>query len=153
MSTAAAAELGLLDTNVLVYAMDEESEFNASSRSLLLRAADGGPEERPCATPQVFAEFFAVVTSPRRVRSPRTPDEALKAIEQFIVLPSLAVLPVPVDLAPRWIALVRTHQLSAARVFGAQLVATMLANGGRRIYTFDQAHFEPFIDVEVVTPR
>jgi len=153
MSTAAAAELALLDTNLFVYAVDEESEFHAASRGLLLRAGDAAAQERLCAAPQVLAEFFAVVTSPRRVRNPRTPEEALSAVERFIALPNLAVLPVPVDLVPRWIALVRAHQLSASRVFDAQLAATMLANGVPRIYTYDRGHFECFPGIEVVTPQ
>jgi len=56
MSTAAAAELALLDTNLLVYGVDEESEFHAASRGLLLRAGDAAAEERLCAAPRVLAK-------------------------------------------------------------------------------------------------
>lgn len=153
MTTSAAAEYALLDTNVLVYALDKESDFHGASRTLLLRAADKSWPERLCTTPQVLAEFFAVVTNPRRVRHPRTPLEALAAIEQFTLLPNLCVLPIPVDVVLRWGALVREQQLSASRVFDAQLAATILANGVHRIYTFDHKHFECFAELEVLTPQ
>lgn len=152
MTTVADANGALLDTNVLVYAFDKESPFHAASRTLVLRAADGAWHERLCTTPQVLAEFFAVVTNPRRVFHSRTPDEALAAVEYLTALPNLVLLPVPVDVVSRWISLVQVNQLAAARVFDAQLAATMLANGVRRIYTFDRAHFECFAGIEVATP-
>jgi len=153
MTTSAAVESALLDTNVLVYALDQESPFHSAARTLLLRAADTAWQERLCVTPQVLAEFFAVVTNPRRVRSPRSPEEALRALEQFIALPNLTVLAVPVDVVSRWVPLVRAHRLGASRVFDAQLAATIVANGVRRIYTFDRAHFECFAELEVITPQ
>lgn len=58
----------------------------------------------------------------------------------------------PGDVVARWLALVRVNRLAAARVFDAQLAATMLANGVRRIDTFDRAHFECFAGMEVATP-
>ncbi len=153
MTTSAVADLALLDTNVLVYALDEQSAFHTAARKILLRACGSASQERLCVTPQVCAEFFAVVTNARRVQHPRTPTEALMAVEQFMALPNLSVLPVPVDVVSRWIALVRGHNLSASRVFDAQLAATALANGVNRVYTFDRAHFECFGDLEVVTPH
>jgi hypothetical protein len=37
-------------------------------------------------------------------------------------------------------------------VFDLQLVATMLGNGVRRIYTFNAKDFEPFQELEVIVP-
>ena len=39
-----------------------------------------------------------------------------------------------------------------ADVFDLQLVATMLANGVSRIYTFNGADFESFSELAVITP-
>jgi len=153
MSSFAVTEPALLDTNILVYAVDAQSAYHAACRPLLLQAADNHSSEPLCVTPQVLAEFFAVVTNARRVRNPRAPDEAARAVDQIMTLPNLTVLPIPVDIFSRWVSLVRTHRLSGSRVFDAQLVATMLANGVRRIYTLDRAHFECFPDIEVVSPR
>jgi predicted nucleic acid-binding protein len=143
-----------LDTNILVYAVDEQSGFHAVCRDLLTDAS----RERPggglyCVTPQVLAEFFAVVTSPRRVKNPRSAGETLEVIERLLGLPGLAVLPIPVDVVFRWVSLVRAYELRSSDVFDAQLVATMLANGVRKIYTFDRPHFQRFSDLQVLTPQ
>lgn len=48
--------------------------------------------------PQNLAEFYAIVTNARRVSTPRTPEEALAVIEQFLERPGLELL--PKDSAP-----------------------------------------------------
>jgi hypothetical protein len=48
-------------------------------------------------------------------------------------------------LAPR-------RPVAGADVFDLQLVATMLANGVSRIYTFNGADFEVFQELTVATP-
>jgi predicted nucleic acid-binding protein len=153
VTTPAALELAVLDTNLLVYALDQESAFHQVSRALLLKGTARDSEERFGVTPQILAEFFAVVTDPRRVRNPRTPQEALDAVERLMALPGLAVLAIPVDIVPRWVALARQYPIRGPEVFDMQLVATMLANGVRRIYTFNRGHFAHFSEIEAVTPQ
>jgi toxin-antitoxin system PIN domain toxin len=143
----------MLDTNVLVYAFDQQSKFHNASRTLLVKAADAESQGHYSVTPQILAEFFAVVTNPRRVHNPRTPQEALDVIERLMALPHLTVLAVPIDVVSRWVKLIRIHQVRGSAVFDTQLAATMLANGVRKIYTFDRAHFEHFSEIEIVTPQ
>lgn len=52
----------------------------------------------------------------------------------------------------RWIELAEKHKVTGADVFDLQLVATMLQNGVRRIYTYNRGDFEVFDELEVVTP-
>jgi len=73
------ANLALVDTNVLVYALYAESEHHAACRALLDRAQAG--ELSLCFALQTLAEFYAVVTDSRRVTVPRSPAEALAAVE------------------------------------------------------------------------
>ncbi|MGD0382586.1 MAG: TA system VapC family ribonuclease toxin [Thermoguttaceae bacterium] len=153
MTTTAAPELAMLDTNVLVYAFDQQSNFHNASRTLLVKAADADSQEHYCVAPQILAEFFAVVTNPRRVHNPRTPHEALDVIERLMALPRLTILAVPIDVVARWVKLIRMHQVRSSAVFDTQLAATMQANGVRKIYTFDRAHFEHFSEIEIVTPQ
>jgi len=75
----------LLDTNVLVYALDEESPHHVPSRAVLERASRGDGDYR--LSSQILAEFFAVVTNPRRVRAPRAAIEAVEAIDAFLAMP------------------------------------------------------------------
>jgi len=143
--------LALVDTNVLVYAVDTEAKQHAVSRALLVQARD--PGAGLCVTPQNLAEFYAVLSDRRRVRSPRSPTETVHAITDLLSLPGLALLAVPVDVAKRFIDLLQRHVIVAQHTFDAYLVATMLGNGVTRIHTFNAADFAAFNEIEVLIPR
>jgi len=139
----------LVDTNVLVYALLPDVPEHAASRALLDRAQNG--DASLCVTPQVFAEFYAVVTDSRRVTVPRQPAEALDAIRQYLTLPGLRLLPVP-DVVTRWVKLVEDHPVTRGAVFDRQLAGTMLGNGVTRIYTYNRPDFEVLEGIEALTP-
>jgi predicted nucleic acid-binding protein len=44
------------------------------------------------------------------------------------------------------------HAVEGAGVFDLQIVATMLANGVQRIYTFNPGDFQVFAELTVVAP-
>jgi predicted nucleic acid-binding protein len=111
------------------------SEFYAASDALLERTKTAGAGL--CIAPQNLAEFYAIVTNARRVATPRTPEEALAVIEQFLERPGLELIPVPADIVARWVELVRRHPVVGGDLFEIQLIATMLGNGITRIYTFN----------------
>src|SRR4029077_5334807 len=84
-------EPGLVDTNVLVYALDADAAQHASSRALL--EADRAASVTLYVTSQIICEFYSVVTNPRRVAKPCSPAAALAAISSLLGF--LRVLPVP----------------------------------------------------------
>lgn len=143
-------KLALVDTNILVYALFKKSEHHAAARGLLDRAQDG--EIELCLTAQILAEFYAVVSDPRRVTKARKPEEALQTIEKLLNMPGLTLLPFPMDVVYRWMALVRRYPAAGAAIFDVQIVATMIGNGVHRIYTLNRTHFEKFAEIEVLTP-
>jgi predicted nucleic acid-binding protein len=59
------ADRVVVDANILVYAVYRDTPQYAASRAWLERAARG--EAEICLTSQVLAEFFAIVTNPKRV--------------------------------------------------------------------------------------
>src|SRR5262249_48891315 len=140
----------LLDTNVLVYAFFPAVPHHAASRGLVDGAKNAGAGL--CVAPQNLVEFFAVVTDPRRVTQPKTSDQALPAVDDFLPLPGLTLLLVPADLIARWAQLLRQVAASKKRAFDTQLVATMLGNGVQKIYTFNTADFQHFPGIQVLTP-
>ena len=142
--------LALLDTNVLVYAVDTAAKHHAASQALLNQAAV--PDSHLCVSPQNFVEFYAVVTDHRRVKNPQPPSQAAQAIKVFLELPGLALLPVPIDVTKRFGDLVDRYPVVAQHAFDAYLVATMLGNGVTRIYAFNAVHFESFDPIEVLVP-
>ena len=139
-----------VDTNVLVYATYEDMEHHRASSHLLDQAPHG---QLPlCASPQVLAELYATITNPRRVSHPFSPEEAIEVVQRFVGMPGLALLPMPSDLVTRWLALARGHPVTGRRIFDLQLIATMLASGVNRIYTYNRSDFEPFEEIEVLSP-
>lgn len=140
----------LADTNVLVYAHFPTAPHYTASRVLLDQAKNPGAEL--CLAPQNLAEFYAIVTSPKRVSPAKSVDDALAAIDDLLALPGLSLLPVPPDVVARWTQLVRQHRVIGRKVFDVQLVATMVGNGVRKIYTFNVADFQLFPGIQVLTP-
>jgi toxin-antitoxin system PIN domain toxin len=141
-------EPGIVDANVLVYAMDADAPQHAASRALLQAARD--PSTTLYVTSQVLCEFYSVVTNARRVPQPRSPADAIGAISGLLAF--LHVLPIPARAVEGWLDLLQRRPVTGGDVFDLQLVATMLANDVQRIYTFNAKDFEPFPELAVVTP-
>lgn len=79
------AELALVDTNVLVYALFAQRPEHAASLALLESAGDSGANL--AVAPQNLAEFYAVVTNPRRVSTPLSAVTACAEVEKLTTLP------------------------------------------------------------------
>ncbi len=49
-------------------------------------------------------------------------------------------------------ALVQRRPVVGPDLYDLQLIATMLGNGVRRIYTYNAQDFTPFVELEVIIP-
>jgi predicted nucleic acid-binding protein len=103
-------EFAALDTNALIYSLYADAEHHRVARLLLEQAKS--PHAAFCLTPQVLAEFYSVVTNPRRVTEAKSPDAVLDAITNLLAMPGLTLLPFPLDLVSRWMALLRQHPVT-----------------------------------------
>jgi predicted nucleic acid-binding protein len=142
------SEPGIIDANVLVYAMDAEAVQHSAARALVEAARDGSAVLY--VTSQIFCEFYSVVTNARRVAKPRSSAEALNAIAGFTAF--LHVLPTPARAVVILIDLLRRKPVLGGDVFDLQLVATMQANNIHRIYTFNTEDFTAFSELSVIAP-
>ena len=143
-------EPGLLDANILVYAMDVGAPQHTASQRLLQAARN--PATVLYLISQVLCEFYSIVTNPRRIAVPYSPAEALQAIEALLALPGIRLLRTPEHAVRIWIGLLQRHPVTGSAVFDLQLVATMLANGIQRIYTFNTKDFQVFRELTVIAP-
>jgi len=141
-------EAGVVDANVLVYAMDADASQHIPSRTLLEAARNGSATLY--VTPQILCEFYSIVTNARRVLKPRSSADALSAISGL--LDFLHVLPVPAHTAQGLMELLSRHPVTGGEIFDLQIVATMKAQGILRIYTFNADDFEVFSELEVIEP-
>lgn len=101
-------EPSLLDTNVLVYSASPSALQHQASRALL------ESKIKLCVAPQVLAEFYGVVTNPRRVTVPFSPSEARAFIRELAS--RVEVLPVPPSVVPRWTELAERHAIAGEGV-------------------------------------
>lgn len=143
-------EPGVLDANILAYAVNADAPQHAASRALLEAARD--PSIALYVTSQILCEFYSLITNPRRVAVASSPTEALGMISAMLAFPGLHVLPTPARAVVGWMELLRCHPVTGGDVFDLQIVATMLANGVQRIYTFNTGDFQVFPELTVVTP-
>jgi predicted nucleic acid-binding protein len=143
-------EPGLLDANVLAYAVNVDAPQHAASRALLEAASD--PSVTLYVTSQILCEFYSIITNPRRVAVASSSAEALSMISAMLAFPGLHVLPTPVRAVAGWMQLLERHPVTGGDVFDLQIVATMQANGIQRIYTFNVDDFNAFSELAVLTP-
>jgi predicted nucleic acid-binding protein len=143
-------EPGVLDANILAYAVDADAPQHAASRALLDAASDSFATLY--VTSQILCEFYSIVTNRRRVRAAISSAEALNIISSMLALPGLYVLPTPVRAVSGWMQLLQRHPVVGGDIFDLQIVATMQANAIQRIYTFNTDDFEVFPELAVVTP-
>jgi predicted nucleic acid-binding protein len=102
--------------------------------------------------PQVLNEFFAVVTDPKRVGSPRSQEEALLEIEKYHRSKNiLKIFPGP-DVIEKTLDLLKRYNTTKQGIFDLHLVATMLSNNVTRLYTYNQDHFAKFNEIQPLTP-
>lgn len=142
-------EPGVVDTHVLVYALDADAPQHAASRALL-DAARADASATLYVTSQILCEFYSIVTNPRRVSNPRPAVEALAAVADLLTF--LRVLPAPAHTVDGLLDLLRRHPMTGGDVFDVHIAATMLANGVQRIYTYNAADFAAFSELSIVAP-
>jgi toxin-antitoxin system PIN domain toxin len=138
-----------VDTNILVYAHRQDSEFHAPAGALLRTLAEGYAEWA-IAWPSVH-EFFAIVTHPRIYR-PATPvARALAQIEAWLGSPSLVLLG---ETARHWQslrALIVEAKIEGPKVHDARIAALCVQHGVRELLSADR-DFSRFPQIAVRNP-
>jgi len=144
------AEPGVVDANILVYAVNPDAPQHAAAYALLEAARD--PAVTLYVTSQILCEFYSVITNRKRVAVPTSPADAVVIISDFLAQPGLYVLPAPEKAVAGLLELLKRSAVTGSDVFDLQIVATMQANNIQRIYTFNAADFQRFSELAVITP-
>lgn len=140
----------VVDTNVLVHALDENSPFHAPCATALARW-----RTQPGAwfvTWGVLYEFVRLVTHPRKMRRPISVEAAWRLVEGLLASPGLRVL---VE-TPRHVEVARavideSPGLTGNLSHDLHIAVLMREHGVRTIYTRD-ADFFRFAFVEPIDP-
>lgn len=84
---------------------------------------------------------------------PYAPLDAVQFIETLLGYEHIRVLPISLEVSGRLIALLNTNGVKGPLVFDLQIVATMLAHGVTKLYTYNVRDFDRFAGLEVVEPN
>jgi predicted nucleic acid-binding protein len=145
------SETGLVDANVLVYAINENAEHHTVALKFVESGLNG---EIPISfTPQVFSEFFATVTNPKRITAVLSREDAVSEIENYFLKGEGDIVFIHQGTLDKMIELIKKYQVSAQDIFDLQIVATMLSNNITRIYTYNEKDFSRYTEIEVLNPE
>lgn len=142
-----------LDTNVLVMARFQAAPGHAIARERVQRAGQSGDALR--ISRQVLREYLATVTRPQSWSAPVPMDAALA--DMVALQAGFEILedgPRATEMLTR---LCRDVAVAGRQIHDANIVATMLAHGERRLLTFNGRDFRRYgarIElIPVETPR
>ncbi|NPV79250.1 MAG: PIN domain-containing protein [Firmicutes bacterium] len=139
----------LVDTNVLVHAINTDAPQHEMSRALVkavqTRRLDGA------LLPQILLEFFAIITDGRRVARPLGAKEAWEQVKLLKVI--FPVLDAGLKSLEYLKDAVTEGKVKGSDIFNAYLVAQMRACGISVICTYNTRDFQKYSGIIVQTPE
>ena len=140
----------LFDSNILVYANNEDSPFHGPCKKLVEEAINGSFPAY--IAHQNLLELYAVVTDKRRVESPLTPEEARILINFYLTAESVSVLYPSSTTFSILCKLIADHTPLSHGIFDLVLVALMIENNIKTIHTANTRHFCNFKEITAISP-
>jgi len=125
-----------VDTNILIYAHREESDWHSAAFANVRLLAEG---KAPWAIPwPCIHEFLAIVTHPR-IFSPPTPlPAALAQIEAWLESPSLVMLSEPAGYWTTLSATLKAGKISGPQVHDARIASLCLQHDISELWSADR---------------
>ncbi len=125
-----------VDTNILIYAHRQDSEWHDPAERAVRALAQGVAAWAipwPC-----LHEFLAITTHPRIFRTPTPLPAALDQVDAWLESPSLVMLAEDDDYWPTLRALVVEARLDGPRVHDARVAALCLRHAVGELWTADR---------------
>jgi toxin-antitoxin system PIN domain toxin len=138
-----------LDTNVLVYAHREDSQWHDAAAT---RIAELAERRAPWAIPwPCIHEFLAIATHPQIYKPPSSPEEAIEQVEAWLESPSLVLLSESPDHWRTLRACIEEGHVSGPQVHDARIAALCRQHGILELWTVDR-DFSRFPGLPVRNP-
>jgi toxin-antitoxin system PIN domain toxin len=125
----------VVDTNILVYAIREETQYHLKAKKKLFKLANG---DEPWGIP-IFClgEYLRLLTHPK-VFTPPTPIKlALDNLQSLLETPSCSLLLANSNFGSFFVDECLSIEAMGNQVFDVQIVALMRSLGCKRILTLD----------------
>jgi toxin-antitoxin system PIN domain toxin len=137
------------DANVLLYASDETSAYHSQARVFLEQVASGD-ELVYLFWPTVMA-YLRIATHPAIFEKPLPPADAVANVDQLLALPHVQTIGEQDRFWPSYRRLAAEADARGNLVPDAHLVALMVENGVRTIWTHDR-DYRRFSSIEPRDP-
>lgn len=137
----------LFDSNVLVYAHNQDSPFHQECASLIKSVENN--KIKGVLAQQNLLEFYSIVTDNRRTTKPLPPQIAQEIVYEYlnssfkIIVPTKETFSITSDLNNKL-------KVINGKIFDIYLVATMLSNSIRTIVTANIKDFAIFPALKVL---
>ena len=131
-----------IDTNIFVNSRIPDAPEHEVARQRLTRALQTGEPLR--ISRQILREYLSVVTRPQTWSAAITRDEALEDVNKLTA--SFEILEDGPMVTASLVALFRDVRIGGSQVHDANIVATMLAHGERRLLTLNASDFRRYGD-------
>jgi hypothetical protein len=141
-----------IDSNLLVYAHNDDSEFNERAAAFLERAMnerDEGGSLSVCIPSQVLTEFVNVVTR-KSLKKPLSLGEAISTVNDYLK-GGVEVLNHRETQTHTFLELLGSIT-TRRKIFDVALAATLKDNGVTEFYTANTDDFEDFDFLRAVNP-
>ncbi len=140
----------MIDTNILAYANNKDSDFHTTCKVIVEKAING--EIKAVIAVQNLIELYAVITDKKRVERPLSPSKAGELIDFYKRADNIRIIAPTVHTIDTIIKLIGKSSPKAQSIFNCLLVATMLDNGVHEVYTSDSEDFKHFDSVKIINP-
>jgi predicted nucleic acid-binding protein len=131
----------LVDTNILVYSIDEDSIFYSKSNDLILSS-----EYKLYTTSKNLSEFLVVLT--RAIEVPVSIEDALTSLEDLIM--NLTILYPSYYSYERLKKLLKKYKPKGLKIHDFEIMSIALENKISKIATMNKDDFEDIEEIELI---
>lgn len=141
-----AKDIYFLDTNILVYAYDKDEGLkHEKAKKLLTKCLH--KRIKLAVSPQVFSEFFVVVT--KKIKKPMSIKDAQKIMNDIVEFSHFLKCNFNYSAVLEATSFCEKY---TSGYYDALIAATMKMNGITKIYSEDTKHFSKIHGIQVVNP-
>jgi len=128
-----------VDTNILIYVLDRESDFHQSALRVLISLSES---KMGVVCWQNLTEFYAIVTDKKRIKTPLTPQIATRELNTLLNKFSLEIIGPNSRTKELWFDLLKIKDIKGQIVHDIFLAATLLSNGVKTLVTENTGDFK-----------
>ncbi|MEM9080494.1 MAG: TA system VapC family ribonuclease toxin [Verrucomicrobiota bacterium] len=138
-----------LDTNILVYAHRQDSQFHPEARLCIQQLAE--TKSTWCICFHNFIEFYGIATHSKVWPTPSTPAQAMDQINAWRESPSLRILTETAEQLDQLSRLATSQKVTGPLIHDARIASCCLINGVTELWTIDR-DFSRFPQLKTKNP-